>query len=101
MPIGIKEMDTGFVWDESKYRKVIEKHNVRFYEVVAAFDDRCGYELADPGGLEDRWLWVGKTPWNRILTIIYSEEELPLYRIITAFDTEGKWLDEYFGRQRI
>ncbi len=68
---------------------------------MAAFDDRNGYEVADPKGFEDRWLWVGQTPWNRVLTIVYSEEELPLYRIITAFDAEGKWLDEYNGRQGI
>ncbi len=63
--------------------------------------DSYGYEVADPKGVEDRWLCVGKTPWNRIPTIIYSEEELPLYRINTAFDAEGKWLDGYFGRQGI
>ena len=68
-------MDFGFVWDESKYRKVVKKHDVRFYEVVAAFDDQDGYEMVDPNGFEDRWLWVGRTPWNRVLIIIYSEEE--------------------------
>ena len=89
-------MDIGFVWDENKYRQVVADHNVRFHEVVAAFDDPNGYEVPDPASHIDRWLWVDRTPQNRVLAIIYSEEELPLYRFITAFNAEGKWLDEYY-----
>jgi hypothetical protein len=47
---------------------------------------------------EDRWLWVGKTPWDRLLIIVYTKQDLPLYRIITAYDAEGRWIDEYYGR---
>ena len=91
-------MDIGFVWDETKYQAVVKEHNVQFYEVVAAFDDIDGYEVPDPADHEDRWLWVGRTPWDRLLIIVYSEQDLPLYRIITAFDAEGRWIDEYFQR---
>jgi uncharacterized DUF497 family protein len=31
-------MDIGYVWNETKYKTVVKEHNVRFYEVVAAFD---------------------------------------------------------------
>ena len=94
-------MDIGFVWDESKYQRVIKKHNVRFYEVVSALDDPRGYET--PGSLsdEDRWIFVGRTQSGRILNVVYSEEDLPLYRIITANDAEGRWLDEYYQRRRV
>ncbi len=92
-------MDIGFVWDESKYSIVTKKHNIRFYEVVSAFDDTSGYETPDPAEHEDRWLWVGRTPWGRVPVIIYSEQDLPLYRIITAFDAEGRWLDEYYRQK--
>jgi uncharacterized DUF497 family protein len=88
-------MDIGFVWDENKYQKVVDDHHVAFYEVVSAFDDQDGYEVTDPAGHEDRWMWVGQTVQGRVLGIIYSEEDLPLYRLITAFDAEGGWLDEY------
>ncbi len=71
-------MDIGFIWDETKYRTVVNEHNVQFYEVVAALDDSEGYEIPDPADHEDRWLWVGRTPWNRILMIVYSEQDLPL-----------------------
>ena len=49
-------MDIGFVWDEIKYQAVVNKHNVQFYEVVAAFDDPDGYELSDPAEHEERWI---------------------------------------------
>jgi uncharacterized DUF497 family protein len=89
-------LDIGFVWDEHKYRKVVADHDVRFYEVVAAFEDVSGFEAPDPAGHVDRWMWVGQTDAGRLLVVIYSEEELPLYRLITAFDAEGAWRDEYY-----
>jgi uncharacterized DUF497 family protein len=88
-------MDIGFVWDENKYQQVMADHNVRFYEVVSALDDQYGYEIPDPAGHVDRWMWVGKTVHDRVLVVIYSEEELPLYRIITAFEAEGSWRHAY------
>ena len=89
-------MDIGFVWDETKYKAVIQKHKIQFFEVVVAFDDPDGYEVPDPAKHEDRWLWIERTPWNRVLSIVYTEQDLPLYRIITAFYAEGKWIDEYY-----
>lgn len=88
-------MDIGFVWDEKKYKEVQKKHNVRFYEVVAAFDDPYGYEILDPQGHEDRWMYIGSTCDDRVLSIIFSEEELPIYRLITAYDAERRFVDEY------
>jgi len=91
-------MDLGFVWDETKYKTVVKEHQVKFYEVVAAFDDPVGYEVPGPAEHKDRWLWVGRTPWDRLLIIVYTEQDLPLYRLITAFDAEGRWIDEYHRR---
>lgn len=88
-------MDIGFVWDEDKYEQVVTNHQVRFYEVVSAFDDPNGYEVPDPAGHAERWMWVGKAVHERVLAVICSEEELPLYRVITAFDAEGSWRDVY------
>ena len=91
-------MDIGFIWDEDKYQEVQKKHQIQFYEVVSAFDDPNGYEVVDPAGHEDRWMWVGRTAGGRVLAIIFSEEDLPLYRLITAFDVEGRFLDEDHSR---
>jgi len=94
-------MDIGFVWDQAKYKTVVKKHNVRFYEVVSAFDDPEGYEMPGSVEHEDRWIWVGQTHQGRVLTIVYTEEDIPLYRIVTAFDAEGRWLNEYCRKQGI
>lgn len=92
-------MDIGYVWDEVKYNIVVKEHNVKFYEVVSAFDDPNGFDALDPAEHEDRWLWVGKTAWNRLLVIVFTEQDSPLYRIITAYDAEGRWQDEYYSRR--
>ena len=94
-------MDIGFIWDENKYQEVQRRHGVQFYEVVSAFDDPNGYEIPDPTGHEDRRIWVGITAGDRLLAIVFSEEDLPLYRLITAFDAERRWLDEYYRRRGI
>ena len=94
-------MDIGFIWDEDKYQDVQRKHGVQFYEVVSVFDDLNGYEIADPAGHEDRWMFVGKTVDNRLLAVVYSDEELPVYRLITAFNAERRWVDEYYKRSGI
>lgn len=89
-------MDVGYVWDQDKYEKVKEKHDIRFDEVVSAMEDPKGFEEPDEASDEDgQWIWVGKTFEDRILVVVYSDEDLPLYRIITAFDAEGNWVDEY------
>ena len=36
--------------------------------------------------------------WNRLLVIVYTDEDLPLYRTIMAFDAEGRLHDEYYQR---
>lgn len=93
-------MDIGFVWDENKYREVQEKHRVQFYEAVAAFDDPNGFEIPDPAGHEDRWMCIGITAEDRMLAVIYSDEDV-LLRLITAFDAAGSLRDEYYRRRGI
>ena len=94
-------MDIGFIWDDDKYKEVQRKHRVQFYEVVSAFEDPNGYEIDDPAGHEDRWMLVGKTVNNRVLAIVFSDEDLPICRLITAFDAERRWIDEYYKRSGI
>ncbi|MCY3683292.1 MAG: BrnT family toxin [Gemmatimonadetes bacterium] len=94
-------MDIGFVWDENKYREVQEKHEVQFYEAVAAFDDPNGFEVSDLSGYEDRSRWIGATAAGRVLVVVYSDEDVPLLRLITAFDATGGLRDEYYRRRGI
>ena len=92
-------MDIGFIWDEDKYKEVQREHRVQFYEVVSAFDDPNGYEIPDPTGHEDRWILVGITAGGRILAIVFSVEDFPPYRLITAFDAGRRLSDEYYRRR--
>ena len=92
-------MDVGYLWDEDKYELVQQKHNVVFFEVVSAMDDPNSFEVPAPSGHADRWMCVGRSVTDRILTVIYSEEDLPVYRLITAFDAEKRWVDEYYEKQ--
>ena len=46
-------------------------------------------------------MWIGKTVDNRVLAIIFFEEDLPLYRLITAFDAERRLVDKYYRRRAI
>ena len=80
-------MDIGFVWDETKYKKVLAEHDVKFYEVVAAFDDPQALDIPDPAeSQEDRWLLIAMTPWGRLLAIVFTEQDAPLRRLVTAYD---------------
>ena len=96
-------MDIGYVWDEGKYGDVRRKHGVTFAEVVSAFEDKHNYEETDPAGHADRCLLIGETTGGRLLQVVftldYTEAGAPLYRIITAFDAERRWLDEYHERR--
>lgn len=91
-------MDIGFVWDEDKYEEVRRKHNIQLYEVISIFDDPQRYENPDPQGHEDRWMLVGKTVDGRILSVICSDEDAPLQRLITAFEAGQRYIDEYYKR---
>ena len=87
-------MDIGFIWDENKYKDVQSKHGVQFREVIFAFEDPNGYESPDPAGHEDRWVQIGMTTGGRVLAVVFSEEDLSIYRLITAFDAERRWHSE-------
>lgn len=90
--------ELGYIWNFQKYMKVKKKHEVEFYEVVSAMEDPKGREVFDEASYDEaRWIWLGATFAERILVVVYNEDELPYYRIITAFDAEGSWLDEYQG----
>lgn len=91
-------MDTGYVWDEHKYEITKQKHTVIFSEVVSAMEDPNSYEEIEEINQQERWISIGKTYSDRILVVIFTEEDLPLYRIITAFDAKGKYLNDYQNR---
>lgn len=88
-------MDLGYIWDEKKYDRVQTKHGIDFGEVVDVFEDPNTLYEPDPQGNPDRQMAVGATRQQRLLQVIFSYEDAPLVRIITAFDASEDWRDEY------
>lgn len=92
-------MDIGYVWDEWKYMRVHQKHNVVFGEVVDVLEGTDTLYEADPQGNIERLMAIGATRDDRILQIIISDEDVPLVRIITAFEASKEWKNEFQRRQ--
>ena len=88
-------MDIGYVWDEQKYDRVSRKHGLRFGEVIDIFEDPRALYEADPQGHLERQMAVGQAHKGQILQVIFSYEDAPLIRIITAFEASEAWRDEY------
>lgn len=90
--------DIGYLWNAEKCDKVKEDHGVEFWEVVEVLEDPNGFEEDDPQRNEGRFMFVGSTREERILQVIFSDEELPIIRIITAFDANKYWSGVYEDR---
>ena len=41
---------------------------------------------------------VASTASSRLLAVVYEVEDQEIYRIVTAFDAEGAYRDEYYNR---
>lgn len=88
-------MDVGFLWDEQKEATTREKHSVNLEEAVEAIMDPVHLYEHDPQGNWGRFIVVGQTRTGRLLQVITSDEELPIIRLITAYDAESRWRREY------
>ena len=87
--------DVGYVWDESKYEEVQREHDVYFSEVLQVFEDPNALMVPDPQGNWEREMGVGCTWAGRLLQVLYTAEDYPLIRIITAFEGNKHWRREY------
>ena len=88
-------MDIGYLWDENKEALVKAKHGVELDEAIEAIADPNHNYHDDPQGNWGRSLIVGRTRTGRLLQVIISDEDLPIIRIITAYDAEKHWRQEY------
>ena len=91
-------MDIGYVWDEAKYERVKAKHRIVFADVVSVLEDTNTLYEQDPQGNPERFMAVGETRSGRVLQVILSDEDVPLLRIITAFEASKEWRDEFKQR---
>jgi len=75
-----------FESDPDKAQKNSFKHGVTFDEAKTAFDDPHADLLADTSHstAEDRYILIGYSAMNRLLTVCYTERGLNVVRIISA-----------------
>ena len=92
--------DIGYVWDERKYREVERTHGLDLLGVLEAFVDPRALQHEDPQDNWERYMTVGATRSGVILQVIYSDEELPLIRLVTAYRANDHWRREYERRSR-
>ncbi len=88
-------MDIGYVWDEHKYQQVRDNHGVAFGEVVDVFEGGQTLYEEDPQGNPERMMAVGETSSGRVLQVIFTDEDAPLIRLVTAFDASKEWENEF------
>ena len=78
-------MDLTFEWDEHKAELNRHKHGVGFYEARTVFGDPFLLTFADPdqSADEERWLSIGRSQRDRILTIAHTDRHASI-RIISC-----------------
>lgn len=87
--------DIGYLWDERKQQRVLEKHSLTLSQVVQAAEDVEHLSAPDPQGDPERFMLVGRTDAGLTLQVLCSEEDLPVVRLITAFVADEYWRREY------
>lgn len=90
----------GYVWRESKLRKVEREHSVTFLEVIESLRDPRARWYIDDRYDDERSICVGQTRGGRILKVVLIYPDVYLFEnnlayLITAYDADGNWLSEY------
>ncbi len=74
-----------FEWDSKKAHNNVQKHGVTFDEACTVFADTLSLTIHDPlhSMEEDRFIIIGASCNNRILTIVHTDRKSNI-RMITA-----------------
>jgi uncharacterized DUF497 family protein len=92
--LSLSRLAMRFEWDESKNRRNLRKHDVRFETAILVFDDP--YAIAQPDltfDEEERWITVGALGPGSILLVVhtfYEEHKEEVVRIISARAAEAR-----------
>lgn len=92
MAIGILQRCTGFDWDESNIAKNWESHQVSHLEAEQVFFNHPLMVADDKkhSDKEKRWLLLGKTDAERLLSVIFTMRKKSRIRVISARDMSKK-----------
>jgi uncharacterized DUF497 family protein len=80
-----------FAWDKKKARSNKQKHGISFDEASTVFKDILSLTIYDPlhSDNEERFVIIGISCKNRLLTVVHTERENNL-RIISARKSTGR-----------
>ena len=78
-------MSIKFDWDPGKARRNLRKHGIGFNEASTVFADTLSITIPDPDHSEneERWVTMGLSNSQRLLVVVYTEEEETI-RLISA-----------------
>ena len=78
-------MSIKFDWDPGKARRNLRKHGIGFNEASTVFADTLSITIPDPDHSQDeeRWVTMGLSHRQRLLVVVYTEEEETI-RLISA-----------------
>ena len=78
-------MSIKFDWDPGKARRNFRKHGIGFNEASTVFADTLSITIPDPDHSQDeeRWVTMGLSNSQRLLVVVYTEEEETI-RLISA-----------------
>ncbi|MDQ7075602.1 MAG: BrnT family toxin [Gammaproteobacteria bacterium] len=88
-----------FEWDEVKNASNQNKHGVSFEEAQSVFSDELGRLIPDPDHSEneERFILMGISNKNKLLTVCHCERKLNTIRIISARKADKCELKYYEG----
>jgi uncharacterized DUF497 family protein len=81
-----------FSWDREKAASNLRKHGVSFGEARTVFGDTLALDIDDPTPSQDerRFVIMGISERERLLVVVYAEEDPETIRIISARPAQSR-----------
>ena len=88
-----------FEWDENKNISNLKKHGVSFEEAKTVFSDELGRLIHDPDHSEgeERFILMGMSSQQSLLTVCHCERDSDTIRIISARKADKFERKQYEG----
>ena len=89
-------MHMAIEWDSKKAASNLQKHGVSFEEAATALLDPMGKAQEDPDAVgEPRWLLLGMSAQQRLLSVAYTLRRDDRIRLIAARPATRKEANQY------
>ena len=90
-----------YTWDPKKVASNRRDHKMGLAEGIPAYEDPDAFEILDcrmkyP---EERWVTYGKIPQGTVLTVVWTELEPDLIKLISVWKANRNEQKRYYLRQ--